>query len=258
MRPIIGVTSGETNNLKFPLSPHVQGQQFTYIEAVVRAGGTPIILPIVKDDEVLRQLYEKCDALLLAGGNDVDPELYGKKLGPNATDIRRHRDDQEIQLLNWMMEDDKPVLAICRGMQLLNVALGGSLYQDIPTDLPDAEEHERHSNHNADREHHIAHNLRIDSNSRLANILGVKTIPTNAYHHQAVRELGEGLVPTAWAADGIIEAVELPTKKFVVAVQSHPEALESKIEPRWRPLFKEFVTVSSTKRSVRSRQPALS
>jgi putative glutamine amidotransferase len=244
MRPIIGVTSGETNNLKFPLSPHVQGQQFTYIESVVRAGGTPIILPIVKNDEVLRQLYEQCDALLLAGGNDVDPNLYGAKIGPNATDIRRHRDDQEIQLLKWALQDDKPLLAICRGMQVLNVALDGTLYQDIPTDLPDAEKHELHSNHNADREHHIAHQLKIAPDSQLAKILGVVTIPTNAYHHQALRELGEGLIATAWAEDGIIEAVELADQKFAVGVQSHPEALESKIETGWRKLFTEFVAAA--------------
>jgi putative glutamine amidotransferase len=244
MRPIIGVTSGETNNLKFPLSPHVQGQQFTYIESVVRAGGTPIILPIVKNDEVLRQLYEQCDAVLLAGGNDVDPALYGAKLGPNATDIRRHRDDQEVQLLKWALEDDKPILAICRGMQVMNVALGGNLYQDIPTDLPDAEEHELHSNHNADREHHIAHQLKIAPESLLARILGATTIPTNAYHHQALRELGDGLVATAWAEDGVIEAVELKDKHFAVGVQSHPEALEAKIEPSWRKLFKDFIAAA--------------
>jgi putative glutamine amidotransferase len=245
-RPIIGITSGETINKKHPLAPPVQGQQFTYTEAVERAGGVPLLLPIVKSKKVLRRIYDMCDSVIFAGGNDIHPSLYGKKLGQNATTLHKERDIQEQQLLLWALEEGKPILAICRGMQMLNITLGGSLYQDIPTDLPDADDHEKESDHWAEREHHIAHHLRIKGKSKLAEIMGTDPLATNAYHHQAVRELGKGLVPTAWAEDGIIEAVELPDKGFVLGVQSHPEALEAKIEPRWRKLFVAFIKASKT------------
>jgi putative glutamine amidotransferase len=242
MQPLIGVTAGETINQLYPHAPAVQGQSYTYIDAIIHAGGAPVILPLIKDKKVLRKIYDACQGVLLSGGNDLDPASYGEEPTEKTVDFSTRRDRQEIQLLEWALEDGKPVLAICRGMQLLNVARGGTLYQDIPTELPSTETHNISSEKK--RESRIVHKLRIEPGSKLAEILGVTKLGTNAYHHQAVKKLGHGLKATAWAEDDIIEAIELPGRQFVVGVQSHPESLEASIEPRWQRLFKSFVETS--------------
>ncbi len=239
MQPLIGVTAGEILNKGEAWAPHVYGQAHTYTDAVAHAGGAPFILPLVEEPAVLRKLYDQCDGIVLSGGNDVDPALYHTTPSPLTKDISRRRDEQEIQLLRWALADNKPVLGICRGMQLLNVALGGSLYQDVATELPDAANHCMSEDHKDFR--HIAHSLRIRPDSQLAAILQREQIGTNALHHQAVKQIGDGLVATAWSDDEVIEALELPGKRFVVAVQSHPEALEAQAEPLWRGLFAVFV-----------------
>lgn len=239
MQPIIGITAGEIFNKLYPHSPPAQGQPHTYIDAIVRAGGAPFVLPLTKNKDALRTLYEQCSGILLAGGNDLDPGLYGQAPTKHTIDQDPPRDEQELQLLKWALEDNKPVLGICRGMQLINVAQGGDLYQHIPEDIPDAVVHSIASENK--RESRIVHGLRIKPESRLASILETRELGTNAYHHQAIKELGDGLVATAWAEDDVIEAIELPEKEYVVAVQSHPESLEESIEPTWRKLFKSFV-----------------
>lgn len=243
MQPLIGITAGETINHLYPHAPIVQGQSYTYIDAVVRAGGAPIILPLTKDKKVLRRLYDQCQGILFSGGNDLDPSLYGEQPTEETTDFSTKRDQQEMQLLEWALEDNKPVLAICRGMQLLNVAHGGSLYQDIPTELPAAGNHNIASEKK--RESRIVHMLHIKPGSKLAGIVGVSELGANAYHHQAVKKLGADLVATAWAEDDMIEAIEMPGRRFVIGIQSHPESLEAAIEPRWQQLFKSFIEASS-------------
>lgn len=239
MRPFIAITAGEVIRHGLTWTPVVHGQSSTYINAIVHAGGVPAIVPIVDDEAVLRQLYEQCSGLLFTGGNDVDPSTYKAKLSPKTKDPSLKRDTQELKLLTWALADNKSVLGICRGMQLLNVSLGGNLYQDIATDLPEAGNHETSVDNKDFR--HMAHSLKIDPTSKLAAILGTDCINTNALHHQAVCKLGTGLVVTARAEDGIIEAIELPAKNFVVGVQSHPESLEAETELLWRRLFEAFV-----------------
>ncbi|HXR50111.1 MAG TPA: gamma-glutamyl-gamma-aminobutyrate hydrolase family protein [Verrucomicrobiae bacterium] len=241
MQPIIGITAGEVVNHDYPLAPIVQGQQYTYIDAIVRAGGVPIILPLVGNNEALQQLYKQCDGILFSGGNDIDPGLYDAAPSSHTKQIAPHRDEQETQLLKWALKDDKPLLGICRGMQLLNITLGGTLYQDIATELPSAEAHFIELYADRDREHHIAHQLQIKPGTKMATILGIEKLDTNAYHHQAIRNLGKDLVATAWASDGVIEGIELPGKRFVIGVQSHPESLEADIEPHWQVLFSAFI-----------------
>ncbi len=238
VQSLIGITVGEITNVREVWTDPSYGQRRTYIDAIVAAGGTPIMLPLLDNEATLRQLYKLCAGIVLSGGNDVDPAQYGEELEPETKDISPKRDEQERLLIKWALKDNKPVLGICRGMQLLNVALGGSLYQDIARELPAAD------NHTASVEHkdfaYLAHTLSIKPDSQLAKILGTEKIETNALHHQAIRELSDQLTATAWTHDDIIEAVELPTNRFVVAVQSHPESLTS-VDPRWQKLFTAFV-----------------
>ena len=242
MKPLIGITSGEFPH-KHPWAPLVYGQAYTYTEAVRHAGGVPVILPISTDETQWRELFDRCDGLLFAGGNDIDPSRYGEAMNGTRDDFSKNRDAQEFALIELALKHDKPVLGICRGMEVLNVALGGSLYQDVPSQLPDMQNHE--ASLIEEKMAFIAHQLKIDEDSKLAEILQVTTIPANTHHHQAVHKLGKDLKATAWAEDGIVEALELPNKKFVLGVQLHPEALEDEIEPRWRKLFGAFIAAAT-------------
>jgi len=252
MKPFIAITAGEFINNGEKWLPVVYGQFHTYTDAVIRAGGVPFMIPLTDDKTVLRQLYEQCGGLLLPGGSDLDPKAYNMPSSSNKVNAATHplqtrlsprRDRQEKQLLEWALEDDKPVLGICRGMQLINVALGGSLHPDINVNLPSADDHE--ANIHKQDFHYLAHRLRVKTGSRLAKALGTDAIATNTLHHQTVNKLGDGLVASAHAEDGVIEAIELPDSRFVIGLQSHPEALEAGIEPLWRELFKAFVGAAS-------------
>ena len=200
------------------------------------------MIPIFEDEAALRQLYEQCRGLLLSGGDDVSPEIYGAELSEHTKQTSPARDHQEVQLIKWAMEDDKPLLGICRGMQLLNVALGGSLHQDILSAMPGVQDHEMSAIQKDFK--HIVHTLKLKPNSHLARILGTTEIQTNALHHQAIDRLGDGLKVAANAEDGIIEAIELPSRKFVIGVQSHPESLDKQIDI-WFKLFKAFISAAS-------------
>lgn len=245
MRPVIGITVGEIINISTGKvwTPVIYGQFRTYTDAIVRAGGAPFILPLVGNKIVLRKLYEQCDGLLLSGGHDLSQNSPKHSKSPKHFGVSPHRDKQEAQLLKWALSDDKPVLGICRGLQLINVALGGSLHQDIDTDLEDTHNHQA----GIDRKdfYHLAHRLKIVPGSKLYAALKTKKVVTNALHHQAVQRLGDGLIVTAHAEDGVVEAIELPGKRFVIGIQSHPEALEAKIEPLWRGLFDAFVDTAA-------------
>jgi len=253
MKPLIAITVGEVVNGNERWAPPVHGQSHTYSDAVIRAGGAPLVLPLTDDDEVLKRLYEQCEGLLLTGGVDLDPKICGALCPPSKTGptcgmhdrpFSPRRDRQEVRLLEWALADNKPVLGICRGMQLINTALGGSLHHDINTDLPLAHNHETNI-HKKDF-NYLAHHLRLEAGSRLAVILGTETVATNTLHHQGIKRLGNGLVATAHAEDGVIEAVELPDRHFVIGVQSHPEALEAEVEPLWRELFNAFVNAAAS------------
>ncbi len=243
MKPLIGVTAGEVENKKWPWSPIIYGQSHTYIDAIIHAGGIPVIIPLTQDDSVTEAIYKKLDGILFSGGNDISPGLYGKQPLETDLDVSDFRDGVEAQLMRLALKDHKPILGICRGAQLLNALCGGTLYQDIAHDLPDAHNHE--SSTEAQNTTHIAHLLKIAEHSRLAEILGTTPVKTNAHHHQAVKRIGDNLQAVAWAEDGIIEAIEQPGDAFVIGVQSHPESLESAAEPRWQRLFSAFVEASA-------------
>ncbi|MEK7594381.1 MAG: gamma-glutamyl-gamma-aminobutyrate hydrolase family protein [Patescibacteria group bacterium] len=238
-RPIIGVTSGEITDNDYPWAPVSHGKAHTYTDSIEHAGGIPIIIPLYADTDALRVVYELLDGLMLTGGNDLDPATYGAEPSQHTSNTKPLRDKQEIQLLQWALEDDKPVLGICRGMQIINVCLGGTLYQHISEDLPEAHEHDKSAK--LEDFNHLVHELQIEPSSQLARIFGTTNVPTNGLHHQAIKDLGKGLIATAHAGDDVIEAIELPTKRFVSAAQGHPEALEAGTVPLWAKWFKAFV-----------------
>jgi putative glutamine amidotransferase len=243
MRPLIGITAGEVRDATRPDSITVQGQGYTYIDAIVRAGGLPIILPITTNKIVLRQIYERVDGLLLAGGNDLNPKLYREKAYPTTTDFSDERDATEIQLAKWALEEPKSILAICRGMQLINVLHGGTLYQELSVDLPTASDHMVSTK--LKNNFHLAHELIIEPSSRLVKILGATKVYANSHHHQAIKKLGKDLIVSAKTVDGVIEAIEGTHQSYLIGVQAHPESLEKEVEPRWQKMFASFVEAAS-------------
>lgn len=246
MRTIIGITGGSVVNKDYPNTPAVIGQQYTYIDAIVRAGGVPMIIPIVNNLDVLKEFYNLCNGLLFAGGHDIHPNCYDEEPSPFLGETHPERDQQELLLWEWASNDDKSVLGICRGMQLMNVGNGGTLYQDIPSEIPNAHVHRVSKDESKPDDYFkIMHQFQVEPNSKLAQILGTVEVGTNAFHHQAIKKLGKEFTVSARTDDGVIEAIENAAKKFVIAVQSHPEALEEAVDTNWQKLFKAFVVASA-------------
>jgi putative glutamine amidotransferase len=237
-KPVIGIASGEIYNKLEMWRPKSYGQNQTFVDSVLRAGGVPILLPLTTDESVLGQLGEMLDGLYLAGGNDLHPQLYGETPTGKTNDFSELRDVTEQFLLRQALASNKPVLGICRGMQLLNTQLGGTLYQDIATELPGSLDHD--ISNKLKKLTDLSHILSIKPGSRLAQIVGEENLGTNAHHHQAVKKLGKGLQATAWTSDNVIEAIELIEYPFAIGVQAHPEAL-TQVEPRWAALFHAFI-----------------
>lgn len=238
MQPIIGIPC-------FPLVRSDTGRPIyasnqAYVQAVMHAGGVPILIPPVPGVEALPAIQAILDGLLLTGGADLDPALYGEAPLPETKSPEPLRDATELAITRWALDKRLPVLGICRGMQLLNVACGGSLYQDIPTQRPGAFDHEQLGQART----HIAHEVSPEPGSLLAGILGEQHAGVNSFHHQAVRRIGQGLRVTAVAEDGVSEAIEIPDLPFVLAVQYHPEELESNDAASHR-LFLAFVQASA-------------
>jgi putative glutamine amidotransferase len=210
-----------------------------YIDALVAAGGVPLIIPPLADEHMLLALYERADALLLSGGEDIEPARYGEPSHAALQQVNPLRDTVELLLTRRALEDGKPLLGICRGIQIINVACGGTLYQDIPTLLPST------IDHNASKQHPhwspLVHDLHLEGDSQLAELLGTTCLATNSLHHQAVKDIGTGLRVVGHAPDGVIEALEGTGSSFVVGVQCHPEVLRAGIEPRWQAVFEALV-----------------
>jgi putative glutamine amidotransferase len=210
-----------------------------YDAAVRRAGATPRALAL---DDDTATLLEGVDGLLLTGGDDVDPALYGEAPHPTCDVSEPDRDAFEIDLVRRALAADLPVLAICRGLQVLNVALGGSLVQDIPSEPGPVLEHDA-----AGAPTTLAHTIAVSPGSRLASLVGPDdTRAVNSRHHQSVRAIGHGLVVTATSPDGIVEGAEVPAARFCVGVQWHPENFHASGE--FDTLFNGFVEACRTRR----------
>jgi putative glutamine amidotransferase len=180
------------------------------------------LLPHLIDTALLRTLYERLDGLLLPGGGDIDPARYGEPLHEKCGPITPGRDEMELTLARWAVDGGKPLLAICRGIQVLNVALGGSLYQDIEAQVPEAVKHTGNPEH---PRHRLSHPVDIVPGTRLAGIVGTTSLPVNSMHHQAVKDLAPGLNVAARAPDQIVEAAEVEHHPFAIGIQWHPEDL---------------------------------
>ncbi|MCR4907402.1 MAG: gamma-glutamyl-gamma-aminobutyrate hydrolase family protein [Lachnospiraceae bacterium] len=189
-----------------------------YFEGIRSSGGLPVMLPLTADPDELEQLFKMCDSFLFTGGHDVSPALYHEEALEGLVSSCIRRDEMENVILRKAIDEDRPVLGICRGIQFINAALGGTLYQDLPTQHPSATEH--HQNPPYDKP---VHTVNIKENSPLYKCLNAKQIPVNSYHHQAVKEVASCLEITATAGDGIVEGLYLPGHRFLWAVQWHPE-----------------------------------
>ncbi len=189
-----------------------------YMDGIREAGGIPIIFPFTEDELEIEQLVRMCDGFLFTGGQDVSPELYNEIPMAGLVESCRKRDILEGIVLAKALEKNKAVLGICRGIQFINVSLGGTLFQDIPSQHPSETEHHQHAPYDVP-----IHDVTIPAGSPLYQCLGVEQLPVNSYHHQAVRELAPRLKAMACSPDGLIEAVYMPEKKFLWAVQWHPE-----------------------------------
>jgi putative glutamine amidotransferase len=215
-KPVIGVTPlwDEGKNSLWMLPG--------YVDSISRAGGLPIMLPLTADKAEVRQLADLCAGFLFTGGQDVNPGLYGAEVLPICGPICQIRDAMEGALFSVaVLEGNKPALGICRGIQIFNVLLGGTLYQDIPTQLPQSVLTHRQ---NPPYEQPV-HEVNIEAGSPLGALLGAETLAVNSSHHQGIAGLSPKLSPMAWAGDGLIEAVYMKEKAFVWAVQWHPEVL---------------------------------
>ena len=241
MKPLIGIT---TSTLKTEAGYTYNRVGIKMIQAVADAGGLPVLIPISIDDEALRGIYERLDAVLLPGGGDMRPNIYGAEMNPLTDNIDDARDHVEVNLTRWAVNDDLPVLGICRGHQVVNVALGGTLIQDVPSEI------------GTDISHNVTvprnsrpHEVNIDPGSRLANILGTTKIAVNSLHHQSVGVAAPDACVTAYSPDGVVEALEMPQKKFVLSVQWHPEDLY-RDDPAMKRLFKAFVEAAAGETSA--------
>jgi len=210
----------------------------SYTRAVDRAGGAPMLVPLNLDDATLRAIFDRLDGLLLQGGLDVHPQEYGEARAPYCGEVDVAEDTTELRLLHWAFEKPLPMLAICRGIQVLNVAAGGSLYQDIDAQLPQPLHHPHIP---GNPPNFLAHTLDVEPPSRLARALGTTRIAVNSRHHQSVKQVAPGFHVTARAPDCIVEAIEPDDpQRFTLGVQFHPENLIDD-DARMLNLFQTFV-----------------
>jgi len=234
--PLIGITTS-TRLSEGPLKLDIPD---SYAEAVAAAGAAPVLIPQGPDEADLQRLVSRLDGVLFSGGGDIEPWRFNGRDHPSLGWVNPDRDRVELFLFQEILKRKKPFLGICRGIQLVNVACGGSLYVDVPSHLPGAIPHDFHDNPARD---YPAHVVRLEENCRLAQILGTAEPAVNSLHHQGIERLGAGLHACGWTSDDLAEAVEMTGYSFGLAVQWHPECMPQS-EPM-RMLFKAFVEAAS-------------
>lgn len=232
MRPLIGISANEEGASKGRQGLYIGAD---YTDGIYDAGGLAWVLPFTTQPEMIADIADRLDGLLLTGGVDVDPRYFGEEPRIGLGEISPVRDEMESLLLRAVLDRNKPVLGICRGIQVMNAVLGGTLYQDLPREWSAKLQHAQQ----APRQH-MAHVVAVVPNTRLADIYGEQQVPVNTFHHQAVHHLAPGFVACAHSRDGLIEAMERPGADFVLGVQWHPENLW-RIHSGHRRLFGAFI-----------------
>lgn len=206
-----------------------------YLDGIREAGGIPVIFPLTTEEDDLKKIMDLCDGFLFTGGQDVSPELYREEPLAGLVDTCPERDQMESFVLRNAIRSDKPVFGICRGIQFINAALGGTLYQDLPSQQPSSVEHHQQPPYDVP-----VHEVTIIKDSPLYQLLQTEQLPVNSYHHQAVHTLAPELKTMAVSSDGLIEGVYLPGKKFLWAVQWHPE-FSWETDEYSRKIFRAFI-----------------
>ncbi len=237
--PLIGITTARR--------PHAEVRSQiviteAYVQAVAAAGGCPIMIPLGLSPELLENLLARLDGILFTGGGDIDPAFYGAAPHPKVGDVDLDRDGVELYLLEKAVSQEVPFLGICRGLQLINVGLGGTLYVDITAQRSGSLRHDYYPDYPRD---YLAHTVDVRTESRLTGILGNSQMEVNSMHHQGIDRLAPDLVQVASAPDGMVEAVELPDHPFGLAVQWHPEWLGA--HAPMRALFEAFVNAAESR-----------
>lgn len=234
MKPIIGI------NLDVKDGPPPEASvQTTYVDSVVKSGGIPVLIPPMPESD-LNDVLEKLNGIIFVGGRDYNPERYNQKLDEATVLINERRDQFDFQFIDKVMQNKScPVLGICLGAQLLNVYLGGNLHQDIPKVYPESQI--EHASPDGWENGFKEHSVKINAGSKLADIFKKEEIIVSTSHHQSIEKVGEGLEVVSLAPDGVIEAVEMKDRRFVIGVQWHPE----RGYDINKPLFDEFVKCSA-------------
>jgi putative glutamine amidotransferase len=248
-RPVIGIATQTMEAIpgQLPMT-WIMGQR--YVRVLTGLGAVPWIIPLLLDDEeTLRAIYDRLDGVLLTGGVDVDPDCYREQRHPLCGKTDPPRDWTEMHLIRWAIRDHKPVLGVCRGIQIINVAAGGTLYQDVQDQVQGAIKHDYFPTDGIHMRDDLTHMIRVEPASRLGRILGAERIEVNSMHHQAVKDLAPGLVPSAFAPDGLIEGLEGGNGQYLVGVQWHPEELADTMAPM-RQLFASFLAAAGQNRET--------
>ncbi|MDT8859773.1 gamma-glutamyl-gamma-aminobutyrate hydrolase family protein [Alkalihalobacillus sp. MEB130] len=229
MRPIIGISTSENNN------ENTLSHQ--YVKAVTKAGGIPVILPNIAEHHELESLTNMIDGLLLSGGGDIDPTFFGEEPHPKLGLIRPNRDEFEMYMIKDMLRMDKPILAICRGCQILNIAAGGDMFQDIYSQIDeDLLQHTQVAPIS-----HGSHFVHVKEGSLLHQITKVQKFKVNSFHHQANRHIATGFQISGTASDGIIESIESTVHSFVLGLQWHPEGMLPNGDQHAKAIFQSFL-----------------
>jgi putative glutamine amidotransferase len=246
-RPVIAITTQTLEEIPDELPRcWIMGQR--YVKTLTASGAVPWTVPLLDDPETLREIYDRVDGIFLPGGVDVDPESYNEIRRHECGRVDPDRDRTEIMLSDWAMKEGKPILAVCRGAQLLSVAGGGSLYQDLAAEYPGAIKHDYFPLAGARTRRDLVHRVHVVADTRLSKLIGSESLLVNSMHHQGIKELAPTLVASAFAPDGLIEGVESDDDNFVVGVQWHPEDLADS-DPVMRGLFDAFVDAASAWRA---------